>query len=197
MGRSIEVIEINDQLLHVKGELLCHYNLLKKQGSAVVPTMIKNAYLGVHQEKQTLLQVVDFHNGKFKEKVDKGKRENSTYKKWLTTKDKITAFLSGVLKMKDIPLERIEFSFAEDFFDYLTLTEGIQDNTAMKYLKNTKQLLKLAVQRNGCSVIPCRIMYVPISTRSGIYSPWQNSAHCIIKNFPFPACRKQKTPTCL
>lgn len=154
MGRSTEVIEINNQLLHVRGELLRHYNLLKKQGSTVTPTMIKNAYLGVHQERQTLLQVVDFHNGKFKEKVDKGKRENSTYKKWLTTKDKITAFLSGVLKMKDIPLERIEFSFAEDFFDYLTLTEGIQDNTAMKYLKNTKQLLKLAVQRKWLQCNP-------------------------------------------
>lgn len=154
IGRSAEVIEINNQIQHVRGELLRHYNLLKKQGSTVTPTMIKNAYLGVHQEKQTLLQVVDFHNGKFKEKVDKGKRENSTYKKWLTTKDKITAFLSGVLKMKDIPLERIEFSFAEDFFDYLTLTEGIQDNTAMKYLKNTKQLLKLAVQRKWLQCNP-------------------------------------------
>ncbi|QJB42447.1 site-specific integrase [Chitinophaga oryzae] len=154
MGKSAEAIEINNQLQHVRGELLRHYNLLKKQGSTVTPTMIKNAYLGVHQEKQTLLQVVDFHNGKFKEKVDKGKRENSTYKKWLTTKDKITAFLSGVLKMKDIPLDSIEFSFAEDFFDYLTLTEGIQDNTAMKYLKNTKQLLKLAVQRKWLQCNP-------------------------------------------
>jgi hypothetical protein len=45
---------------------------------------------------------------------------------------------------RSIPLERIEYA-AEDFFDYMTFTEGIQDNTSMKYLKNTKQLLKLAV----------------------------------------------------
>lgn len=63
IGRSAEVIEINNQIQHVRSELLRHYNLLKKQGSTVTPTMIKNAYLGVHQEKQTLLQVVDFHNG--------------------------------------------------------------------------------------------------------------------------------------
>lgn len=109
--------------------------------------MIKNAHLGVKQEKQALLQVVDFHNEKFKEKVDKAKRKGSTYKKWITTKDKIITYLSHVFKLKDIPLDRIDFAFVEDFFDYLTLTEGLQDNSAMKCLKNTKQLLKLAVQR--------------------------------------------------
>jgi len=51
-------------------------------------------------------------------------------------------------------LERIEYAFAEDFIDHMTLTEGIQDNTAMKYLKNTKQVLKLAVQRKWLSVNP-------------------------------------------
>lgn len=146
-GKSAEAIEINNHLLHVRSELLRHYNLLKKHGETVTPAMIKNEYLGVKQEKQTLLQVVDFHNEKFKEKVDKEKRKGSTYKKWVTTKDKIILYLSHVYKLKDIPLDRIDFAFAEDFFDYLTLTEGLQDNSAMKYLKNTKQLLKLAVQR--------------------------------------------------
>ena len=37
IGRSAEVIEINNQIQHVKGELLRHYNLLKKQGTTVTP----------------------------------------------------------------------------------------------------------------------------------------------------------------
>lgn len=147
IGKSAEAIEINTQIQHVKSELLRHYNLLKAQGSTVTPTMIKNAHLCINQEKKTLMQVADFHNAKFKEKVEKEKRSPGTLKKWVTTKDKITIFLKEVFKMPDIPLERIEYAFAEDFFDYMTLTEGIQDNTAMKYLKNAKQLLKLAVQR--------------------------------------------------
>ncbi|PSL42796.1 site-specific recombinase XerD [Chitinophaga niastensis] len=147
IGKSAEAIEINAQIQHVKSELLRHYNLLKAQAPTVTPTMIKNAHLCINQEKKTLIQVADFHNAKFKEKVEKEKRSPDTLKKWVTTKDKITIFLKSVFKMPDIPLERIEYAFAEDFFDYMTLTEGIQDNTAMKYLKNTKQLLKLAVQR--------------------------------------------------
>jgi len=153
-GKSMEAIEINKHILHVRGELIRHYNLLKAEGPTVTPTMIKNAYQGIHREKKTLIQVIDFHNDKFKEKVEKGKRSQGTLNKWYTTKDKQITFLKTVFKMSDIPLERIEYAFAEDFFDHLTLTEGLQDNTAMKYLKNTKQLLTLAVQRKWISANP-------------------------------------------
>lgn len=100
------------------------------------------------------MQVIDYHNEKFKEKVEKEKRSEGTLKKWYTTKEKVVTFLKTVFKLPDIPTERIEYAFAEDFFDHMTLTEGIQDNTAMKYLKNVKQVLKLAVQRKWLSTNP-------------------------------------------
>lgn len=157
VGKSVEAVEINNHLQHVKSELIRHYNLLKAVDPTVTPTMIKNSYNGINREKRTLLEVCDFHNQKFQEKVDKDKRKGSTMKKWITTKDKLSAFLNSVFRMKDIPLGKIELAFAEDFFDYLTLTDGLQDNTAMKYLKNTKQLLKLAEQRKWVQCNPPRL----------------------------------------
>ncbi|RBL89759.1 phage integrase SAM-like domain and Arm DNA-binding domain-containing protein [Chitinophaga flava] len=154
IGKSAEAVEINNHIQHVKSELIRHYNLLKAIDPTVTPTMIKNSYNGINREKRTLLEVVDFHNEKFQEKVDKDKRKGSTLKKWDFTKDKISAFLTSVFKMKDIPLGHIEYAFGEDFFDYLTLTEGLQDNSAMKYIKNTKQLLKLAVQHKWLNANP-------------------------------------------
>ncbi|MGN7722265.1 site-specific integrase [Chitinophaga sp. 22620] len=146
-GKTPEAVEINKHIFHVRNELIRHYNLLKSQGAIVTPSMLKNAYLGIGTEKRTLLEVIDFHNEKFTEKVEKGKRSAGTLKKWKSTRDKLSTYMKHVHKLPDIPLERIEYAFAEDFFDYLTLTLGLQDNSAMKYLKNTKQLLKLAVQR--------------------------------------------------
>ncbi|MGF6928793.1 hypothetical protein QFZ48_004293 [Chitinophaga sp. W2I13] len=52
--------------------------------------------------------------------------------KWCTTKDKQIAFLKAVFKMPDIPLERIEYAFAEDFFDHMTLTKRLQDNSSRR-----------------------------------------------------------------
>jgi uncharacterized protein YvpB len=54
-GKSMEAIEINKHILHVRGELIRHYNLLKAQGPTVTPTMLKNAYQGVGIEKKTLI----------------------------------------------------------------------------------------------------------------------------------------------
>lgn len=154
IGKSAEAIEINKEIQHVRNELIKHYNLLRAVDPVVTPTMIKNSYRGINREKSTLLEVCDFHNKKFQEKVDKDKRKESTMKKWKTTKDKISSFLTSVFKMNDIPLGRIEYAFAEDFFDYLTLTGGLQDNSAMKHIKNTKQLLDLAVNRKWISMNP-------------------------------------------
>ncbi|KAA2239121.1 site-specific integrase [Chitinophaga agrisoli] len=153
-GKSLEAIEINKHILHVRGELIRYYNLLKAEGPTVTPRMIANAFQGIGKERKTLLQTIEFHNTKFKEKVDAGKKSEATLKKWYTTKDKLKAFLKAIFKLPDIPLEKIDYSCAEDFFDYLTLTEGITDNTASKYLKNTKQVLKLAAQRKWIAINP-------------------------------------------
>jgi site-specific recombinase XerD len=147
LSKSAEAIEINRQILRVKVDLIHHYNRLKDRGNTVTPAMVRNSYLGVGMEKRTLLQVIDFHNEKFIEKVEKGKRSGGTLKKWKATRDKLVSYMKHVHKLPDIPLDRIEHAFAEDFFDYLTLTLGLQDNSAMKYLKNTKQIMKMAVQR--------------------------------------------------
>ncbi|MDQ0109156.1 site-specific recombinase XerD [Chitinophaga terrae (ex Kim and Jung 2007)] len=154
IGKSAEAIEINRYLQHVKSELIRHYNQLKALDPVVTATMIKNSYNGINREKRTLLELVDFHNEKFQQKVDKEKRKASTMKKWRSTKDKLSTFIASVFKAKDIPLGKIDYAFAEDFFDYLTLTDGLRDNSAMKYIKNTKQLMKLAVRRKWINANP-------------------------------------------
>lgn len=151
-GKSPEVIEINKYLLKVRTGIMEHYNRLKDKGLTVTPTSLKNAYLGL--EKKTLLQVFDFHNERFAKKVAEGKRSPETMKKWESTKDKVKAFLLKTFKKEDVSLERLEYYHAEDFFDYLTLEDKLQDNTAMKHIKNTKQILGIAVTRKWLQASP-------------------------------------------
>lgn len=153
-GRTAEVVEINKHIMHVRAELVRHYNALREKGVIVTSAVLLNAYKGIAREKKTILQVADYHNERFKEKVAGEKRSGDTLKKWYTTRDKITAFIKHEFKLPDLPLEKIDYPFAEDFFDYLTLKDGLSDNTAMKYLKNTKQMMKLAVKRKWIESSP-------------------------------------------
>lgn len=153
-GRTAEVIEINKHIMHVRAELVQHYNALREKGVAVTSAVLLNAFKGITREKKTILQVADYHNERFKEKVHGDKRSGDTLKKWYTTRDKIAAFIKHEFKLPDLPLEKIDYPFAEDFFDYLTLKDGLSDNTAMKYMKNTKQLMKLAAKRKWIDSSP-------------------------------------------
>ncbi|MBS0027677.1 tyrosine-type recombinase/integrase [Chitinophaga sp. 22321] len=154
IGKSAEAIEINNRITHVKSELLRHYNLLKERSPNVDPLSLKNAYLGVQQQKKTLLQVIDFHNTQFAEKVAAGKRAKASLTKWITTKDKLTQFLKSTFNTSDYPLYKIDFAFGEDLHHFLTAIQCLGDNTAMKYIKQTKQLLKLAVRRKWLDANP-------------------------------------------
>lgn len=153
-GRTPEVVEFNKHVAHVRAEFIRHYNLLREKGIVVTAAVLMNAYRGITREKKTLLQVADYHNERFNEKVNGEKRSGGTLKKWKTTRDKIAAFIKHEFKLPDLPLEKIDYPFAEDFFDYLTLKDGLSDNTAMKYMKNTKQLMKLAVKRKWIDSSP-------------------------------------------
>ena len=50
-------------------------------------------------------------------------------------------------KKADIPLEMIRPNFAEDLFHYFTVEDELDSNTAMKYIRNTKQVLTTATGR--------------------------------------------------
>ena len=60
-------------------------------------------------------------------------------------------------KLTDKPLSDLKFSFASDFFHYLTVVTDMGSNTAMKYVKITKQVFKAAVDNEW-------IHYNPIGT---------------------------------
>ncbi len=54
------------------------------------------------------------------------------------------AFLKKEKGCNDIFLDEIKFSMADDFKHFLLTKHGLVSNTAGKYLKNTKELLKIA-----------------------------------------------------
>lgn len=149
IGNAADARQINATIDRVKVALKNHYDILLAQHDYVSAAMVKTAFQGKKPvESKNLLEVLDFMIAKLEKKVGKGKRAKGTLSRWKTTKTKVSDFLSTEYKRKDIPLDQIVYAFAEDFADYLMLEQGLENNTAMKYLKNVKQTLKAATERN-------------------------------------------------
>ena len=88
------------------------------------------------------------HNRRFAEKVKAGNKSSQTLKRLEITKQKIISFLKYRYKRSDIALKDIKFSLAPDLEHFFTTVQMISGNTAMKYIKILKQVIKMSVE-NG------------------------------------------------
>lgn len=156
IGGSAESRQVNATIDRVKMKLRLHYDLLAAQHDYVSAEMVKASYHNKKKpdEGKSLLETIDFMIEKMEKKVEKEKLAKGTLSRWRTTKAKMLDFLNFEYKVKDIKLDRIAYAFAEDFLDFLTLEQDLEDNTAMKYLKNSKQVLQTAVERNWLNKSP-------------------------------------------
>lgn len=100
------------------------------------------------ERTKTILNAVDEFLLNFVELVIAGKRAYTTLNKWTGTKVKITELIRSRYKTTDLPLPIIELKFATHMEDYLIPTMKLEANTAMKHIKNTKQIFERAVD-NG------------------------------------------------
>jgi integrase len=146
-GNSEESQNINRNLAVLKANLHRHYSLLVAAGKPFTVEDLKNAALGKVEHSRTLAEAFDFHNRRFAEKVKSGKTSARTLKRLEITKNKVMSFLKLYFKFSDLPLIEVKHAFAADFEHYMATEQHIGSNTAMRYVKILKQVLKMTVDQ--------------------------------------------------
>lgn len=152
---------INLKMSELIVELNSIFKEMTKSNAIITPKMLKNKFLGksivvqaaepVNEKfKPTLLQAVDMYITNFEKMVEKDLRSAETLRKWRSTKNKVIEFIREQYKTDDLLLENLEYSFATQFYQYLTVDakEIVQEPTAKKYIKNIKGVLNVAETTN-------------------------------------------------
>ncbi len=155
---------LSQTITKVLMDLQTHYFFLCQQHDYVSADLLKRSYTGTlakemaEQQKpkieRTLHQVLNYKYSKLARLVKKGERAPTTLKRWKVVKGKIRAFLNFKFKKWDIPLSIIEESLSTDFLNFLQVEQDIKKNTAMKYLKQTKELLTIAENKRWVEANP-------------------------------------------
>jgi integrase len=153
-GNSEESQNINRNLAVLKANLHRHYSLLVAAGKPFTVEDLKNAALGKVEHSRTLAEAFDFHNRRFAEKVKSGKTSARTLKRLEITKNKVMSFLKLYFKVSDLPLIEVKHAFAADFEHYMATEQHIGSNTAMRYVKILKQVLKMTVDQGWLPANP-------------------------------------------
>ncbi|MGZ3921923.1 MAG: site-specific integrase, partial [Bacteroidia bacterium] len=93
-----------------------------------------------------LLEVFDEHNNDLEELVGKD-FVKATLIKYKTVRKKLANYIHLRYKKKDLLIETIDYAFVAGFEHYLKTKENIEHNTAMRYIKNLKKIINLAVNK--------------------------------------------------
>ena len=151
---SEEAKSVNAHLETIKGSLRMHESRLIALGKTVSAEILKNEYLGLRPDRHSLCTAFEVHIKRITEKMKAGHKAPATLDKYAYTFDKIKAFLRYQYKASDLCLDDIKRSFIHDLEHYLFTVEHLQNNTVMKYLRQTKTILKMAVEMGWLAADP-------------------------------------------
>ncbi|HQP03029.1 MAG TPA: site-specific integrase [Bacteroidales bacterium] len=156
LGTSKAIKELAGYLLSVKSTVFEHFKHFRESGEPFTVTDIRNTYLGIASptdEEKKLLELFLEHNERIKalENID---FVPSTVKRYVTTFDHIQAFIKHQYQKDDLNLSALNYQFACDLEVFLKTRRGCSHNTAMKYIKNLKKIIRIAIANGDLSQDP-------------------------------------------
>ncbi|MCU7549331.1 site-specific integrase [Chitinophagaceae bacterium LB-8] len=165
-GFSEEAVTINRELRKIKAGLQKTYDQLDATHERVTAEMLKNTYLGIGPRNKTINEVFAEYNKILKERAEAKEPtlKVKTWQRFEITKQKVIDFLKHKYSNSQKLISEIKNTFGDDFKHYLTTVDNIGMNTAMKYLKNTKQVFHYAVLQE----------YIPTSPMAAFKCSYKN-----------------------
>jgi len=151
IGYSSDNKRYNAQLNDIKASLHHIYHELQRKDNYVTAEKVKNEFLGISENHETLLALFQKHNEDVLKLIGISKSA-ATYQKYEVTRKHLQKFLLLKYHLTDISLKEIKHMFLCDFEIYLMTTAGCNANTTAKFMQFFKRIILIA-RNNGLIAI--------------------------------------------
>ena len=145
---------LNIYLDTIQSQIYEHHQQLIRRGKFVSAVAIKNSYLGLSEEKKTLLDLFQYHIDSITTLIGKG-YVKSTVTKYKTTLKHLKAFIKYKYKSDDLHLIQVSLGTITAFEHYLKTVQGVGINCTNKYLTHFNKVVNLAVANDWLDKNPC------------------------------------------
>lgn len=146
-GTNEEARSINSYIDSVRIKIYEHQKKLMDNNKTITSEAIKNSMLGIEEKQRTIVAIFQYHNKQVKALVGK-EFAAGTLERYETVLKLLQLFLEFQYKVKDMPITQINHKFITDFEFYLKTERSNCHNTAIKYIKNFKKIVRIAMS-NG------------------------------------------------
>lgn len=158
IGRSEKIKTLNIRLDKFVTNINDVYNQLESKGDSFDIFSIKARLTDV-KPQNSLLQVFDKVISSIELKLNKG-YALGTLKHYRTTMSRLKEYIFINYKVRDIPIEKVNYEFLNSFDSFLKQTHNISSNTAWGYHRHLKKVLNDSVAMNILKKNPYSIFRV-------------------------------------
>ncbi len=144
IGKDRKHLELNHYLETVRTRVLRIHRELEQDDKPITAEILKKLFYGEKQTPKMLLEVFKEHNAKYRELIGKDVVK-ATVLRYERTVRYLEEFLKKEYRLNDIPLCNINREFISNFEFFIKTEKSCAQNATVKYLKNLKKIITLAL----------------------------------------------------
>lgn len=144
-GNGEEARVINRHLSTIQLKIEKIYDRLSEEDKFISAQVIKSTYQGKTAKQHSLIELFAYHNEQIKAQLGQG-YSAGTLERYETTFNHLKGFVKHHFKTDEYYLNDLNYAFITEFEFYLKSVKSIGHNTTMKYLRNFKKIVLLALK---------------------------------------------------
>jgi len=154
-GISISTKQTNDYLEHLKLKVYRYKKELEVDDQEVTARTLGDLLQGKNSQQKGLVELFMEHNKRCRELVGKDIAP-ATLTRYETTLMHIKNFIQTKYRQPDIPLHSINHEFLKNFEHYLKTVRNCGHNTTIKYIRNLRKIIRIALSNDWLKLDPFR-----------------------------------------
>ncbi|MFC7345361.1 site-specific integrase [Chryseobacterium zhengzhouense] len=153
VGNSQEAKTLNSYLKTLEQQVYDFHYLMLKEEDFITAESLKSKLLGTDVSTRMLIPIFQDHNDKVEALIGQDFAPG-TLERYKTSLKHTQEFLNWKYKISDIDITKIDHAFIMDYDFWLRSVRKCANNTAVKYIKNFKKIMRLCMANGWLSKDP-------------------------------------------
>ena len=153
-GSSEEARTLNNYLDLMKSKVFDIQMELIHKNEELSLENFKSRILGTHQRERMLIPIYQNHNDKIEDLIGNG-YAYGTLERFKISLKHIQEYILWKYNVSDISINKIDYAFVTEFEFYLRSIKKCNNNTAVKYVRNFRKIIKICLDNDWLDKNPC------------------------------------------
>ncbi|WP_310560703.1 site-specific integrase [Flavobacterium sp.] len=153
-GNSEEARSINNHLDMLRIQIIDMQMELVHKKIPVTSETLKSKILGVDERERMIIPIYQNHNDKIEDLIGNG-YAYGTLERFKISLKHLKEFILWKYNVSDISITKIDYAFVTEFEFYLRSIKKCNNNTAVKYVRNFRKIIKICLDNDWLDKNPC------------------------------------------